>query len=178
MSEPSPAEVIFFAALEKATAAERAAYLDEACAGKEALRRRVEALLAAHPQVGQFLERPVVEAEGLAALGGVGNPAPDLSFLAAPSEPGSQGRLDHYEILEVVGRGGMGVVLRARDTKLMRVVAIKVLAAPLAASGTARQRFAREARAAAAVRDEHVIDIHAVEDRGPLPYLVMEFIDG
>src|SRR5262249_56650521 len=71
-----------------------------------------------------------------------------------------------------------GVVLRARDSKLLRVVAIKVLAAPLAASGTARQRFAREARAAAAVRDEHVVAIHAVRDDAPLPYLVMEFIDG
>src|SRR5262249_50004089 len=58
------------------------------------------------------------------------------------------------------------------------VVAIKVLTAPLAASGTARQRFAREARAAAAVRDDHVVAIHAVEDRGPVPYLVTEFIDG
>src|SRR5262249_14770323 len=98
--------------------------------------------------------------------------------LAPPAEPGSLGRLDHYEILEVVGRGGMGVVLRARDAKLLRVVALKALAAPLAASGTARQRFVREARAAAAVRDDHVVAIHAVEDQGPVPYLVMEFIDG
>src|SRR5437667_10451185 len=112
MTNRSPAEVIFFAALEKAAPAERAAYLEEACAGNEALRRRVEALLAAHPQVGQFLERPVVEAEGVAALGGVENAADDLSFLAPPSEPGSLGRLDHYEVLEVVGRGGMGVVRR------------------------------------------------------------------
>src|SRR5262249_60381015 len=73
---------------------------------------------------------------------------------------------------------GTGVVLRARDPKLLRVVAIKVLAAPLAASGTSRQRFVREARAAAAVRDDHVIDIHAVCDDGQVPYLVMEFIDG
>src|SRR5262245_35942565 len=178
MSDRSPAEDIFFAALEKASPAERTAYLDEACAGNEALRRRVEALLAAHPRVGQFLERPVAEAEGVAALGGGDNATPNLSFLAPPSEPGSLGRLDHYEVLEVVGRGGTGVVLRARDTKLLRVVAIKVLAAALAASGTARQRFVREARAAAAVRDEHVIDIHAVCDDGPVPYLVMEFIDG
>ncbi len=178
MNDRSPAEVVFFAALEKATPAERAAYLEEACAGNEALRRRVEALLAAHPQVGQFLERPVVEAEGVAALAGPANAAADLSFLAPPSEPGSLGRLDHYEVLEVVGRGGMGVVLRARDSKLLRVVALKVLAAPLAASGTARQRFVREARAAAAVRDDHVVAIHAVCDDGPVPYLVMEFIDG
>src|SRR5438093_6852882 len=105
MNEQSPAEIVFFTALEKATPADRAAYLDEACAGNEALRRRVEALLAAHPQVGQFLERPVVEAEGVAALGGVDNAAADLSFLAPPSEPGSLGRLDNYEVLEVVGRG-------------------------------------------------------------------------
>src|SRR5262249_15251283 len=63
-------------------------------------------------------------------------------------------------------------------TKLARIVALKVLAAPLVVSGTARQRFAREARAAAAVRDEHVVAIHAVYDEAPVPYLVMEFIDG
>jgi hypothetical protein len=68
MTELSPAEAIFFAALELTTAAERAAFLDKACAGDQALRRRVERLLAAHPQVGGFLERPVVEAEDLAAL--------------------------------------------------------------------------------------------------------------
>src|SRR5262249_46361250 len=77
-----------------------------------------------------------------------------------------------------VGKGGMGVVLRARDTKLERVIAVKVLAAPLAASGSARQRFAREARAAACVRDDHVVAIHAVCDDAPVPYLVMELIDG
>jgi Leucine-rich repeat (LRR) protein/tRNA A-37 threonylcarbamoyl transferase component Bud32 len=178
MNERSPAEDIFFAALEKAAPAERAAYLEQACAGNEPLRRRVEALLAAHPQVGRFLERPVAEAEGLTEIGGVEDSTADLSFLAPPTEPGSLGRLDHYEILEVVGRGGMGVVLRARDTKLLRAVALKALAGPLAASGTARRRFAREARAAAAVRDVHVVAIHAVCDDGPVPYLVMEFIDG
>ena len=178
MNNRSLAEDVFFAALEKADPAERAAYLDEACAGNESLRRRVEVMLAAHPQVGQFLERPIAEAEGVAALGAVENAAVDLSFLAPSSESGSLGRLDHYEILEVIGRGGTGLVLRARDTKLLRIVALKVLAAPLAVSGTARKRFAREARAAAAVRDEHVIDIHAVRDDAPVPYLVMEYIDG
>src|SRR5262249_47227199 len=178
MNERSPAEDIFFAALEKAAPAERAAYLEEACAGNDALRRRVEALLAAHPQVGRFLERPVVEAEGLTELGGAEDATVDLSFLAPPTEPGSLGRLDHYEVLEVVGKAGMAGVLRAGDTKLLRAVAIKALAAPLAASGTARRRFAREARAAAAVRDDHVVAIHAVCDDGPVPYLVMEFIDG
>jgi serine/threonine protein kinase len=178
VDERSSAEVVFFAALDKGTPAEQAAYLDEACAGEGALRRRVEALLAAHRKAGRFLERPIAEAERDAPLGGEEGAAADLTFLAPPSEPGALGRLDQYEVLEVVGRGGMGLVLRARDTKLLRVVAIKVLAAPLAASGTTRQRFVREARAAAAVRDEHVIAIHAIENRGPVPYLVMEFIDG
>src|SRR5581483_8265447 len=121
------------------------------------------------PQVGRFLERPVEQAGGLAALVGAEGPAAELSFLGPSPEPGSLGRLDHYEVLEVVGRGGTGLVLRARDTKLLRVVAIKVLAAPLAASVTARRRFAREARAAAAVRDDHVVPIHAVIDDGPVP---------
>src|SRR6266542_1722967 len=80
--------------------------------------------------------------------------------------------------LAALGIGGMGVVFRALDGKLRRVVAIKVLAPHLAASGTARQRFIREAQAAAAIRDEHVVDIHAVEEAGPVPYLVMEYIDG
>ena len=109
MNERSPAEDIFFAALEKSEPAERAAYLDEACAGNESLRRRVEAMLTAHPQVGKFLERPIAEAEGVVELGAVQNAAVDLSFLAPPSEPGSLGRLDHYEVLEVVGRGGAGL---------------------------------------------------------------------
>jgi hypothetical protein len=63
VTEQSPAEAIFFAALQKATAAERAAFLDEVCAGDETLRRLVERLLAAHPHVGGFLERPVVGRE-------------------------------------------------------------------------------------------------------------------
>jgi hypothetical protein len=179
MSEPSSAEAVFCEALEKEPA-ERAAFLDRACAGNGPLRREVQSLLDAHQKVGLFLERPLAEAESLAdrAAAEAANSGDALPFLAPSPEPGSLGRLDHYEVLEVVGRGGTGVVLRARDTKLSRAVALKVLAAPLAASGTARQRFAREARAAAAVRDEHVVAIHAVRDDAPVPYLVMEFIDG
>src|SRR5262245_63749366 len=100
MTEPSQAEALFFAALERATPIERAAYLDQACTGKEALRRRVEALLAAQEQFGQFLERPIAESEGVSALAASGDATADLSFLAPSSEPGSLGRLDHYEVLE------------------------------------------------------------------------------
>src|SRR5262245_26702528 len=176
MTERSPAEAIFFAALQRATAEDRAVFLDEACGADEGLRRRVERLLAAHPQVGGFLECPIVGAADLAALAAQDAPGvaaakapgetpprrpPDtvsLDFLAAPSRPGSLGRLGHYEVLEVVGQGGMGIVLRAFDDKLHRVVAIKALAPALAASVPARQRFVREARAVAAVTHDNVID--------------------
>ena len=162
MNHQSQAEVVFFAALEKTTPAERAAYLDEACAGDASLRHRVEALLAAHPQVGYFLERPVME-----SVGDAKTETAVLSFLTPPSAPGSLGSLDHYEILEVVGRGGMGVVFRARDTKLLRIIALKVLAAPLAASGSARQRFAREAAATRPRRTRRRHHVSATTPRCP-----------
>src|SRR5215467_7006310 len=172
-ADPKQVKSIFLAALEKATPEERAPFLGAACGGDGELRRRVDELLSAHQEPGGLPGVPDQETPPEGAADPV-----DLSFLVPSSELTSLGRLDHYEVLEVVGRGGTGVVLRARDTKLVRTVALKVLAAPLASSGTARQRFAREARAAAAVRDEHVIDIHAVCDDAPVPYLVMEFIDG
>src|SRR5262245_388309 len=107
-----------------------------------------------------------------------GGDGPSLDFLASSQKPGSLGRLGHYEVMEVVGQGGMGVVLRAFDEVLHRAVAIKIMAPHLATNATARKRFIREAQAAAAVRDEHVVDIHAVEEANGLPYLVMEYVNG
>ena len=85
---------------------------------------------------------------------------------------------DGYELLRLIGRGGMGVVYLARESSLDRIVAIKVLSPLLASEASARQRFLREARSAAAVVHPNVITIHAVSDKPPLPYLVMEFIEG
>jgi serine/threonine protein kinase len=99
-------------------------------------------------------------------------------FLQVSDRPGVLGKLGHYEVLEVVGRGGMGIVFRARDERLHRVVAIKVIAPQLAASALARQRFTREAQAAAAVSHDHVVTIHAVEEAQGLPYLVMQYVCG
>jgi WD40 repeat protein/serine/threonine protein kinase len=191
---------IFMAALEIADQTERATYLEQACGGDAALRHQVETLLAAHEREGDFLDVPAVEqaapaprpgaqaitpsappegpAETMAAAPAAAGTNECLAFLLPPQKPGALGRLGHYDVLEVVGKGGMGVVLRAFDDKLHRVIAIKVLAPHLAGSVTARQRFVREARAAAAVTHDNVIDIHAVEDTGPVPYLVMQFIDG
>jgi serine/threonine protein kinase len=99
-------------------------------------------------------------------------------FLSPPSEPEHLGRIGHYEVLEVVGRGGFGVVLKAYDESLHRVVAIKVLSSHLASNATARKRFAREAEAAAAVAHEHVVTIHAVEKDHEPPYIVMQYVSG
>ncbi len=101
-----------------------------------------------------------------------------LDFLAPSDWPDSLGRLGTYEVKGVVGRGGMCVVLKAVDPALNRTVAIKVMAPHLAASGAARQRFLREARAAAAVVHEHVVAVHAVDESNGLPYLVMEYVPG
>ncbi len=100
-----------------------------------------------------------------------------LTFLQPSTKPGSLGRLGHYEVLEVIGRGGFGVVLKAFDERLHRVVAVKVLAPRLAATSPARKRFKREARAFSAVRHENVVAVYAVEEQ-PIPYLVMEFVAG
>ncbi len=100
-----------------------------------------------------------------------------LGYLEPSTKPGSKGRLGHYEVLEVIGRGAFGTVLRAFDEKLHRVVAIKVLMPEMATNSPARKRFIREAQASAAIRHEHVVSIYAVEEQ-PIPYLVMEFIPG
>ncbi len=100
-----------------------------------------------------------------------------LDFLEPSSEPGSFGRLGHHEVLEVLGRGGFGIVVRAFDESLRRMVAIKVLDPRLASNSPARKRFLREARAAARIRHGNVVQIYAVEER-PLPYLVMEYVPG
>jgi serine/threonine protein kinase len=101
-----------------------------------------------------------------------------LHFLRPSANPRHLGELDGYEILDAIGHGGMGTVLKARDTKLERLVAVKVLDPALASSHAARARFLREARAAAAVQHDHVVTIHAVDDSGDVPYLVMEYIVG
>jgi serine/threonine protein kinase len=101
-----------------------------------------------------------------------------LDFLSPPSHPEMLGRLGRYEIERVVGTGGMGIVLKAFDTELNRPVAIKVLARHLAHRGAARQRFTREAKAAAAIVHEHVVAIHNVEADRNVPFLVRQYVAG
>ncbi|MEM6470992.1 MAG: protein kinase [Planctomycetota bacterium] len=101
-----------------------------------------------------------------------------LKHLAPTDDPEMLGRLGEYEIGGIVGVGGMGAVLRGFDKSLRRVVAIKVMAPYLAGSGPARTRFQREARAAAAITHDNVIDIYGVSEANGLPFLVMPFARG
>ena len=99
-------------------------------------------------------------------------------FLAPAETPGLLGRLGGYEVSEIIGRGGTGIVMKAFDPALQRFVAVKALAAHLATNAAARRRFAREAQAAAAVVHEHVVAIHAVSETVGQPYLVMQYVAG
>ena len=101
-----------------------------------------------------------------------------VEHLEPSDEPNVLGRLGGYDVLEIVGHGGMGVVLKAFDRELKRPVAIKVLAPHLAHNSLAKQRFAREAQAAAAVVHPHVLAIHQVQPNGRLPFLVMPLVAG
>lgn len=194
-------DAIFAEALAKRTPEERTAYLDDACAEDLVLRQRIEALLKSHEAAGAFLGKPAIQcaAQELAGQANTDDTQGELltdddeieslDFLAPTDKPGSLGRLGFYDVQEVIGRGGMGIVFRAFDDRLHRVVAIKVMAARLATSAAARKRFTREAQAAAAVCHDHIVTIHAVEEAAPfpngaeskargLPYLVMQYVSG
>ncbi len=101
-----------------------------------------------------------------------------LKMLDPTDDPVSMGRIAGYEVIGVVGSGAMGVVLKAIDPKLDRVVALKVMNPTLATWGTARHRFAREAKAAAGILHPNVIAIHGVSTDRELPFLVMPYIAG
>lgn len=101
-----------------------------------------------------------------------------FDFLQTSSNPSLMGRFGRYEVMEFLGRGGMGIVLRARDPLLDRIVAIKVLDPRLAGKKNVRARFEREARAAAAISHENVVVIHGAAERDGLLYLVMQYIPG
>ena len=189
---------IFLQAVDLTDAAARAVYLDRVCGGDTGLRARVETLLRSHDPEGSFLGTPAAivpdpDPNVTRALTGSPDPGAEdeqttdgendndaeesLAFLSPPTRPDSLGRLGHYEVLQVLGKGGFGIVFRAFDEMLQRVVALKVMAPQLAATSPARKRFLREARSSAQVRHENVVQVYEVAEQ-PLPYLVMEFIPG
>ena len=98
---------------------------------------------------------------------------PSPEFLAL-----QQAVLGRYSLDRELGRGGMGIVFLARDVALDRPVAIKLLPPEMAASPRARERFLREARAAARLSHPHIVPVHAVEEHGALVLFVMAYVDG
>jgi serine/threonine protein kinase/formylglycine-generating enzyme required for sulfatase activity/Leucine-rich repeat (LRR) protein len=188
-TDPNRVKEIFLGATEQPDEAVRAAYLDLACGRDAGLRDRVEVLLRSHDATGSFLVNPAVKSPapngdtqdlgvdpGATPADGEKG-ADDLQFLSPSTRPDSLGKLGHYEMLQVLGRGGFGIVFRAFDDILQRVVAVKVMAPLIASLSPARKRFLREARSSAAVRHENVVQIYEIGEQ-PLPYLAMEFVPG
>jgi eukaryotic-like serine/threonine-protein kinase len=127
------------------------------------------------PQADSVAEDP----SRVAALAKLGESPREVQDMLAPAQNADEiGRLGPYRVLKVLGVGGMGVVFKAEDPGLVRVVALKAMLPSVAAKASARERFLREARAAASLKHDHVVGIFQVgEDRG-IPYLAMEFLDG
>jgi eukaryotic-like serine/threonine-protein kinase len=145
--------------------AERSAFLDEACAGDSSLRLEVESLIASHEQASGFIEEPAYEVM-----------AGTLADDHAGSLVGQS--LGPYQLIDSLGGGGMGEVYRARDTRLGREVAIKVLSSAFSTDADRLRRFEQEARAASALNHPNILVIHDVGTENGSPYLVTELLEG
>ncbi|HEV3437501.1 MAG TPA: protein kinase, partial [Gemmata sp.] len=176
MSEMSPAEEVFFAALEKAIPAEQAAYLDEACAGNPALRARVEKLLAAHPRVGGFLEsEPVTTGDVTGTYSGAKSAVSDVPNAVAGTIVAGK-----YKLLQQIGEGGMGSVWMADQTEpVKRRVAVKLIRVDRGSPKTILSRFEAERQAIALMDHPHIAKLldAGTTDTGQ-PYFVMELVKG
>jgi serine/threonine protein kinase/tetratricopeptide (TPR) repeat protein len=156
-------ERICHAALERPPH-EREAFLEGECRGDEDLRIEVQSLLNRAASAEDFLGEP---AAAVAARSMTGREASELTGR----------RLGVYELQEMIGAGGMGVIYRALDTRLKRPVAIKFLSSELA-DASARRRFQREAEMASALNHPHILTVHDVGEFEDRQYLVTEFVDG
>jgi Tol biopolymer transport system component/tRNA A-37 threonylcarbamoyl transferase component Bud32 len=157
-------ERLYQAALEREPN-QRAAFLKEACAGDEVVRQEVESLLAYEPHAEGFIEAPAPEA---AAKGLAGHRRHSLV--------GQQ--LGLYKVLSLLGAGGMGEVYLARDTRLERTVAVKVLPAELIDNPERLKRFEQEAKAASRLNHPNIITIHGIDRADGLDFITMEYVAG
>lgn len=99
-------------------------------------------------------------------------------FLGPTDNPDMMGRLGSYEVCGMVGSGSTGIVVKAHEPRLNRFVAIKILSPSFSRNGSARSRFEREGKSVAAVRDQHVVPIHSVDEFRGIPYIVMQYVAG
>ncbi len=142
---------------------ERHAYLDSACGTDADLRSEVESLIAAHEAAGsQFL----------------GAAAAEVLELSPPHALACGTKIGSYEILELLGAGGMGEVYRARDARLDRTVALKILPAALSANRDRLHRFEQEARSASALNHPNIVTIYDFGHDGSSHYIAMELVEG
>jgi len=155
---------LFHAALER-PAGERAAFLAEACAADSELLKEVQAFLSVQEQVGGFLDTP----EFAAADDGAGE---------STSQFESNQTIGHYRIITLIGRGGMGDVYLAQDTKLHRRVALKLLRASLTQDKQRVKRFEQEACAASALSHPNILTVHDSGQEGDVYFIVTEYIEG
>jgi serine/threonine protein kinase len=155
---------VFHQALERAPG-ERADFLATACAGDSELRTRVEALLSADEQPGEFLHSPAYEV------------AADL-IMEGTSDSLAGTRLGPYQILSLLGTGGMGEVYLAKDTRLGRRVALKLLPEYLTDDESRVRRFKKEARAASSLNHPSLVTIYEIEQADGRFFIAMEFVEG
>jgi len=150
---------------------ERAAYVRDVCGDDQALREEVESLLATQLEAASFAERPALEL--LRALGPESRTSPPVGRVVRVGD-----RLGVYEIQALLGAGGMGEVYKARDTRLGRTVAIKVLPPHLADDRDRYERFEREARAVASLDHPHIGALYDVGQDDGRHFLVMQYLEG
>ena len=158
---------------------ERNHFLRSACAGDEALEAEVQSLLQAQLQAGRFLERPAIEvaAQALTVLGN-GNIQESFSEPAEGAARSLPSHIGHYRIISLVGKGGMGEVYRAHDSKLGRDVALKVLPNKFANDPDRLSRFQREAQLLATLNHPNILTIYDVGTHEGSPYVVSEMLEG
>jgi serine/threonine protein kinase/septum formation topological specificity factor MinE len=141
---------------------ERGRFLEDACAGDEELKEEANSLIAAYDEAGDFIEQPAIAHDARVLLG-----ADSIGREIGP-----------YRIIERLGAGGMSEVYLAQDTRLSRLVALKLLPAYFAADDARLRRFQSEARAASALNHPNILTIHEVGEHDGVYFIATEFIDG